>query len=156
MLVPEDREIRLVARHGGGAGEEAFVGHVDGVGRGPVVRLLAAMHDPGAGCGEETVGVEDALDGAERFGRGRRCVALHLRAVEHPGRPRHAALAVILGDVWIGVGVVLLIVCGACKYVVPRRSELAVVHDWRFYATYWKRYDLQETMGGEVGTNRPE
>ena len=109
MLVREDGEIRLAPRHGGGAGEEALVRHVDGVGRGPVVGLLSAMHDPGAGGGEEAVGVEDALDGAERLGLRRWRVALHLRAVEDPGRARHAALAVILGIVRIGIGVVLLV-----------------------------------------------
>ena len=139
-------EIRLAPRHGGGAREEALVRHVDRVRARAVVGLLAAMHDPGADGGEEAVRVEDALDGAERLRLRRWRVALHLRAVEHPGRARHAALSVILGIVRIGVGVVLLVVCGARRYVAPRRSEIAIIHDQGFWATYHRSYDLSETM----------
>ena len=53
LLVPENGEVRLAARHRRGADEQIFVRHVDGVGGGPVVGLLAAMHDPGADRGKK-------------------------------------------------------------------------------------------------------
>ena len=72
--------------------------------------------------------------------------AVHLRDVEDGAVSRDATLAVIVLVLGIWLDVVFFEVCGARQYVAPRRSEIAVVHDRRFWATDCKSYDPWETM----------
>ena len=59
----------LGAVHGIGAGEQAFIGHVDGVGGRAIIGALAAGFDPGAGVRQKAIGRLDARDGTQGFGR---------------------------------------------------------------------------------------
>ena len=82
-FVNEGCEISLAAGHGLGAGEEPLVRHLDVVGRGLVIGPVAAMLDARRRGLHEAVGAFDALDGSEKFGRGRGNEPLDLIGIEH-------------------------------------------------------------------------
>ena len=105
----EDGEVSFAARHRVGAAEQAFVRHLDVVGRGAVEGALAAVLDADAGRADKAVGSLDALDRTKPFRRCRQREAVDLAGVEHVGCTGDAALAVIVGDIGIGLGVVLLV-----------------------------------------------
>ena len=107
---------------------------MDFIARGRVVGAFAAIDDDGPGVGDKSFGGGDALERSERRPRFGNDEVVDLACVEDVvGFQVEAAAVVGLGPVgstgrrWIGVYLVLAVVCGACGYV----AQAATLALWR-------------------------
>jgi len=75
-------EVPHAARHGIGAAEQAFIGHLDVVGRRTIESALAPVLDASVGIGDEAICGSNALDRPERLRWAPQSKAINLASVE--------------------------------------------------------------------------
>ena len=109
QLMGDGGIIALGAGHRFGAAEQGFIRHLDVIGGRAIESALTTMLDAGTRGSDEAVDSLNALDRTKRLRRIRQCVAVHLRSVEDVRSTRDTAFAVIVGDIRIGIGLVLLV-----------------------------------------------